>query len=279
MEMVADRRETSATFDIQKGDNLFDIVFEFDRQLQVAQKYDSPVVFLVEIYGSLEEFLVQAARTQTEVVDTIFLKLIDFFIKCNCNYKRYKLSQLLNGPQTLVWSKGVTNRSESLKRLCHFWDFSVANGDYEAELQILSIFDSCTCIFFDLPAIYGVFSEAFTVLDPVAFMTYRESLVNSCSKCLQALHAALNEKIVLLSGCPETEREFDKLVELSKFAARLVLRPVVELVEQKKMIDFANIEIYRIILICALVSDVWDNERIRGLIPEQALKELLLVYF
>lgn len=261
------------TLVIEKGDNLFELIFELDRRLQAAQNHSSASINLIEAYIYLDSVLIAAKDMQPDVVDTVFLKLVDFFIKCNCNYKRLQLSQLLCNS---TWLSSVKSRSESLRRLCQLWDNSFI-GDFETCSQILNFMSSCTILFFDQSASFGLFYESFinmnssgvggTVFGPVTICT--------CSLFIQKLFDSLNET---LKG---DENKLSELISISKFASSTILILLNDkILKEYEEDESLTKELYRILIICNLIEN-FDNSNLLKKIPENIKKSLsnLLIYF
>ena len=248
---------TSFSFNFEKGDNLFELVFELDRRLQKAQNFFSPISFLIEAYEYLDAVLVRAIKTQPDLIDTVFLKLIDFFIKCNCNHKRSKLNSLLKNNQ---WMYLVKNRSEALKRLSCFWDASALAGDYEAGLQILNLMENCHILFFNQTSAYGIFYEAFSGLDPVGSVVYESGVILACSLYLQKLFQLLNSSLL-------NETKLEESIPISKFAAALILNVIEIEIDRKFENNSVRIEFYRILIICAAIDDNFTEIVLKNL-PE-----------
>lgn len=145
------------TFNFEKGDDLFDVLFELDRKLQTAQQTVTSTTFLTETYGYIDAMMLRAIQTQPDIIDPVFLKLVDFFIKCNSNYKRSKLSHMMKSSS--AWLDYVKSKSEAFRRICQLWDSTVST-DFEASRQILLFMASCHQCFHTLSASYGIFYEA-----------------------------------------------------------------------------------------------------------------------
>lgn len=245
------------SFNFEKGDNLFELIFELDRRLQRAQNFSSPISFLIEAYEYLDAVLMQAIKKQPDLIDTVFLKLIDFFIKCNSNHKRSKLNSILKNNQ---WIYLVKNRSEALKRLSFFWNVSVVAGDYEAGLQILNFMENCQVLFFNQTSAYGIFYEAFSGSDSVGTVVYESGVIFTCSIYFQKLFQLLNSSLL-------NETKLEELIPISKFAAALILNVIEIEIDRKFENHLVRIEFYRILIICAAIDDNFSEIVLKNL-PE-----------
>lgn len=259
---------------IEKGDNLFELIFELDRRLQSSQNRQSPLQSLLETFKYLETVLKQVQ--EDDVIDTLFLKLIDFFIKCNCNYKRLSTCKFLeeqsksdsgsgsgSGSRSLSssssssssrssssWMKKVSqnNSIETLKRICSLWDFSFSS-DFETCNQILNLLNSCSSIFYSQPAIYGIFFESFSeqFLDS-------SILISVTLNCFEKLFEAL--KLETSSSSSANAKGFDSIqadafIKNSNFSALII--------QNSNISKYFNNEkfrkdSYQIVLITSIIS-------------------------
>ena len=260
--------------DIEKGDNLFELIFELDRRLQAAQNHSSPSINLIDAYKYLDSVMIGVKDKQPDVVDTVFLKLVDFFIKCNCNYKRLQLSQFLTQS---TWLSSVKIRSECLKRLCLLWDNSIF-GDFETCSQILNFMSSCTILFFDQSASFGLFYESFINLKSLSAggTIFGSSTIFTCSLFIEKLFDSLNEN---LKG---DENNLKEIISVSKFASSTILfvlndKIILKEYENDKILEK---ELYRILIICNLIEN-FDNSNLLKKLPENIKESLsnLLIYF
>lgn len=255
------------TIDIEKGDNLFELIFELDRRLQTAQNHSSPSANFLEAYKYLDSVLSAAKDKQPDVVDTVFLKLIDFFIKCNCNYKRSLLSTSLS--QNNSWLYVCKSKSEALRRLCQLWDQSILY-DFETCSQILIFMSSCSELFFNQTASYGLFYESFSLLNnSVVGSVIGPAAILTCSRYFQMLFDSLNHFL----RTKRDEIELDELISLAKFASSTILPVLTEVTIAE---DNIVLERYRIIIICHIIIGAQPP-----VLPEK-LKETfsnLLIYF
>lgn len=252
---------------IEKGDNLFELIFELDRRLQSAQNHSSPSANLIEAYNYLDSVLIAAKDKQPDVVDTVFLKLVDFFIKCNCNYKRKLLSSNLSQS---TWLSVVKSRQEALKRLCVLWDNSI-QCDFETCSQILVFMSACTNLFFNQPASFGLFYEAFVHLNSVGGAVFGLAAISTCSLFLQKLFDSLNES---LKG---DEIILEELISVAKFASSIIL----ETLNQEKEYENdqnSRKEFYRILIICNILK---GSSSFPEKLPEDIKESFsnLLIYF
>lgn len=238
----------------------FDLIFELDRQLQIAQNHSSPLETLEQAYTFLDTFL----TTHTDDVDTVFLKLVDFFIKCNCNYKRSFISNNVKYAKWLTLVK--KNKLEAIRRICSLWDQSVLS-DYESCLQILNFLSATSEIFFDQPASFGIFFEAFSSHGSVAFSIYERSLLEACSSHFQKLFDTLTNESNFLSN----ELDLDELVDFSKFVSLMISSVVDE-------IAISHEQVYKIQILTSIFTGN-NTEKLANL--PQKLKEIysnLLIY-
>lgn len=262
---------------IEKGDNLFELIFELDRRLQSSQNRQSPLQSLLETFKYLEIVLKQVQ--EDDVIDTLFLKLIDFFIKCNCNYKRLSTCKFLeeqsksdsgsgtgSGSMSLSssssssrssssslasrssssWMKKVSqnNSIETLKRICSLWDFSFSS-DFETCNQILNLLNSCSSIFYSQPAIYGIFFESFSdqFLDS-------SILISVTLNCFEKLFEALKlETSASAKGFDSIQA--DAFIKNSNFSALII--------QNSNISKYFNNEkfrkdSYKIVLITSIIS-------------------------
>lgn len=255
--------------DIEKGDNLFELIFELDRRLQIAQNRSSPLKKMIEAFRYLDEVLVVAHLKQPDVVDTIFLKLVDFFIKCQCNYKRQELSKLISRS---IWIKSLKNRREVIKRLCQLWDHCIA-FDFETCLQIINFASSCTEIFYHHTEIYAIFYEALNLYHTAAGTVFGSKTIFTCSLYIQKLFEALNS--CLKVGNELNYYNLKDLIPIAKFSALIILE-----VYEKEFIHIRlkdhneNLELKRIMMICSII--LGKNIRLDSLPDELST---LLIYF
>lgn len=259
------------TLVIEKGDNLFELIFELDRRLQAAQNHSSPSISLIEAYKDVDSVLIAAKDKQPDVVDTVFLKLVDFFIKCNCNYKRLQLSYFLSQS---TWLSIVKSRSEALRRLCQLWDNSFF-GDFETCSQILNLMSSCTIIFFDQSASFGLFYESFINLNSAGGAVFGPSTISTCSLFIQKLFDSLNET---LKG---DENKLKELISVSKFASSTILIVLNDkILKEYEEDEILQKELYRILIICNLIEN-FDNSNLLKNLPQNIKKSFsnLLIYF
>lgn len=255
---------------IEKGDNLFELIFELDRRLQTAQNHSSPSVNLAEAYKYLDSFLFAAKDKQPDVVDTVFLKLVDFFIKCNCNYKRLQLSGYLNHSNSNTWLSFVKSKSEALRRLCQLWDNSII-GDFETCAQILNFMSSCKILFFDKSAAFGLFFESFNNLNTVGGSVYGTGAVLTCSSFIQKLFDSLNENLKI-----GDEKKLEELILISKFVSSTLLTILNDKIIKEYQDETIQKELYRIYLICNIME---GNNNINLLqISDESISNLL-IYF
>ena len=239
---------------IEKGDNLFELIFELDRRLQSSQNRQSPLSNLLDTFSYLEIIL---GQVQTDIIDTIFLKLINFFIKCNCNYKRLVTTQFLLNSSKVVKSDStnwmikvsLNNSIESLKRICSLWDYSFAS-DFETCNQILNLFKSCSSIFYSQPAVYGIFFESFNeeFLDSSILISttleYFEHLFDSlkgiaCDSVIEDPDVFIknsNFSSLIIQNSKVSKYFNDK--NLGKDAYKIVL--IASIMSGKRTIDFPN---------------------------------------
>jgi hypothetical protein len=251
---------------IEKGDDLFELIFELDRRLQAAQNYSSPLINLTEAYKYLDSVLIAAKDKQPDIVDTVFLKLVDFFIKCNCNYKRSQLSSYLSES---TWLSTVKSRSEALRRLCQLWDNSFI-GDFETCSQILNFMSSCTILFFDQSAAFGLFYESFINLDTVGGSVFGPGTIFTCSLYIQKLFDSLNEN---LRG---DEKKLVELILISKFASSSLSVALNDKIIKEYKDKILQNELYRILIICNIIDDNFDNS---SLLNQKEIFSNLLIYF
>lgn len=231
---------------INKGDDLFELIFELDRRLQSAQTRQSPLQNSLETFKYLEVILeqVQDKNFDSDLVDTIFLKLIDFFIKCNCNYKRIFTSKFLQSSSSSLKLKLSKNSIEaSLKRICSLWDFSVSS-DFETCNQILNLLNSCSSIFYAQPTIYGIFFESFSD----DFLDDSEILISATLNCFEKLFEDLKVKVLLES---DNNPNDDSFIKNSNFSALIIQNSQIS-----KYFDHETLrrDSYKIILLTSIIS-------------------------
>ena len=246
------------TLTIEKGDNLFELIFELDRRLQTAQNHSSPSVNLFEAYNYLDSVLIAAKDTQPDVIDTVFLKLVDFFIKCNCNYKRSQLSILLSQS---TWLSIVKSRTEALRRLCQLWDNSIS-GDFETCSQILNLMSSCKYLFFDQSASFGLFYEALLNLDSVGGTVFGPAAISTCSNFFQKLFDSLKKNL------KSNEKNLEELISISKFASSTILTVLNSKLIEEYEDDSLKKELYRILIISSILEG--DDSKLE--LPEDIKK-------
>ena len=244
---------------IEKGDDLFNLIFELDRRLQSSQTRNSPLALLLETFGHLERILGQPINND-DVVDTIFLKLVDFFVKCNCNYKRLETSKFFSkfSDDSCDWMAKISsnNLQESLKRISSLWDQSVIS-DYETCNQILIFFSACSQIYFDQSTVYGIFYESFESDFLDSYKTVEVTL-----KYFEKLHVHLKRNVASLS-------ESDSLIKNANFSALIIQNSKISKYFNDK--ELRN-DAYKIILITSIISGKCSIE-----IPSdiKELKELI----
>lgn len=230
--------------DIERGDNLFELIFELDRRLQIAQNHSSPLKNMIEAYQYLDQVLVAAHLKQPDVVDTVFLKLVDFFIKCQCNYKRQNLSKLLSNS---IWIRSIKNGSEALKRLCQLWDQSVV-CDFETCFQIINFLSGCKETFYNQTEVYGIFYEALNLSHTTAGTVFAPTTAITCSLYIQMLFEALKSSL-------KDEAALKQLIPVAKFASSILLEVQKNVLQDESLInEKASLEMIRIVIICSIIA-------------------------
>ena len=252
---------------IEKSDKLFELIFELDRRLQSSQNRQSPLSNLLETFEYLE---IISSRLGSETIDTIFLKLIDFFIKCNCNFKRFELSKFLrlsgNNWIIRISSKNV---KESLKRISSLWDQSILT-DFETCNQILILFKDSLQIYFDQPTVYGIFFESFMeeFLDSFNLISvtlkYFEKLFEELKLALAELQESQVEnpttpKLTYPSTHPHTHShtDLDVFIKNSNLSALIIQNSNISKYFHDKNLRKDS---YKIVLIASIISGKFTIE-------------------
>ena len=254
---------------IEKGDNLFELIFELDRRLQSSQNHSSPLLNLKNVFSYMETVLIAAMNTQPDVVETVFLKLVDFFIKCNCNYKRSFISEMLtlNPPWISVIKQ---NRLESIRRIVILWDQSILN-DFETCLQILNFISSCSEIFYLQSISYGILFDAFDSFGSVSGFIFESSVINTTCSYLQKLFDLLNSELSLYSDVP------NEIVSFSVLAATIIQKSIYYKNIENLKDPILKAKMYKIFILTSLIK----GEECPSFLPIE-IKETfknLLIYF
>ncbi len=143
---------------IESGDNLFEIIFEIDRKLQHSQQPLAPISSVRKALAELAKVLIALEDKQPDSSSSIFLKLVDCFIRCSSNSKRQEISLFLQ--LTPLLKQHLTSpQAEAFKRLKMFWD-TCFGSDFESCRQILLFLNATIEFFYRHKPLYALLFEA-----------------------------------------------------------------------------------------------------------------------
>lgn len=203
----------------EAGDNLFEVIFEIDRKLQHAQQSLVPISNLQESLKFLDSVMVALEDRQTESSDSIFMKLIDCFCRCNNNAKREHISTFLKECKFIPFLNAP--QSEVLKRLKLLWDNSIQQ-DYETCRQILMLLQSTIRLFFSNKIFYALLYEALDadISGPMGHFTYQQEAVKLSQLAKQSCLAYIYE-------LEQTKNQdgLEQFLTVYKFADSIINRP------------------------------------------------------
>jgi hypothetical protein len=198
----------------EAGDNLFEIIFEIDRKLQHVQQPLIPLSKLREALKEIEQIIQRLEDKQPDTSNSIFLKLIDCFIRCSSNAKRQNISSFLQEHSSALRHLPAP-QPEAFKRLKSFWDSCFAS-DFEACRQVLLFLNVTIDLFFLHRPLYALLFEALNedLSGPIGAFVYRAEAGKLFESCTLLLIAQMNQT-------KADQDSLESLLQLYKFSQQV----------------------------------------------------------